>query len=128
MSGFATGAIHDGLEQRLGNTLRGVVCYDATTLESVLRDDVAALYTDEEVRVFVDNSIVHQLGQPDAERVFELGELESVTRTFEKSWVVRVSLALESKRGCLFSVERNGSVTRAAIDDCLAIIEERSNA
>mgnify|MGYP000678040711 CR=1 FL=1 len=127
MSGFATSEIHDGLEDRLGDALRGVVCYNATTLESVLREDVATLYTDEEIQEFVDNTIVHQLGQPDAEEVFELGHMESVTRTFEDSWVVRVPLVRESKRGCLFSDERDGSVTRAAIDDCLAVDEEQSN-
>lgn len=125
MADFATQSIHDALQERLDEALRGVVCYDGLEMEYALREDVAELYTDSDIRAFVDNSIVHQLGQPDAERVYELGRLEAVVRMFERSWVVRMSTGRDPKRGCLFSVERDRGVSMTAIEDCFDIVKQQ---
>lgn len=115
-------AIHTALADRLGTSLRGVIRYDGAAIDRSLRDDVAAQYSNEEIREFVDNSIVHQLGEREVEQLFRLGGLEAVVRVFERSWVVRV--ADGPKCGCLFSVERDNGVTMSAIEDGITIVEE----
>ena len=122
MSQIDAGPIHDTLADRLGTALRGVIRYDGETIDHTLRKDVAAEYTDSEIRAFVDNSIVHQLDTPTVEESFRLGGLEAMVRTFERSWVARV--ADGAKRGCLFSVERDDGVTMAAVDDGVEIVQD----
>ncbi|NHX36555.1 MULTISPECIES: hypothetical protein [Halolamina] len=122
MSELDAEPIHTALADRLGTALRGVIVYDGTGIDHSLRADVADQYTEEAVRSFVDNSIVHQLDAPTVEESFELGSLEAVVRTFERSWVVRV--ADGPKRGCLFSVERDEDVTMAAVEDGIEIVQD----
>ncbi|MFW5934556.1 MAG: hypothetical protein ACOCQL_01750 [Halolamina sp.] len=122
MSELAADPIHTALADRLGTALRGVIVYDGERVDDSLRADVADQYTDEEIRSFVDNSIVHQLDAPTVEESFRLGSLEAVVRTFERSWVTRV--ADGAKRGCLFSVERDANVSMAAVEDGIEIVRE----
>jgi hypothetical protein len=112
--------IHTALADRLGTSLREVIVYDGSTIDHSLREDVAEQYAEEEVRAFVDNSIVHQLDAPTIEGSFQLGSLEAVVRTFERSWVSRVTNG--TKSGCLFSVERDDDVTMAAVEDGIEIV------
>lgn len=121
MSDIDSETVHAALADRLGTSLRGVVRYDGAAIDHSLRDDVETQYTDVEIREFVDNSIVHQLGADEVEQLFRLGSLEAVVRVFERSWVVRI--ADGPKRGCLFSVERDDEVTMQAIEDGIAIVE-----
>lgn len=115
MSQADADTVHDALADRLGTALRGVIRYDGGTIDHALRDDVAAEYTESEIRAFVDNSIVHQLDSPTIEESFRLGSLEAVVRTFERSWVARIDTG--PKQGYLFSVERDEGVTMAAVED-----------
>ena len=123
MSDTDAEAIHAALADRLGTALRGVIRYDSGEIDHSLRDDVAGEYGDDEIRAFVDNTIVHQLDTPAVESSFRLGSLEAVVRTFERSWVVRV--ADGPKQGCLFSVERDRSATMAAVEDGIEIVQEQ---
>jgi hypothetical protein len=113
--------VHGVLADRIGTALRGVIMYDGEALDYTLREDVAAAYSESEIRAFVDNSIVHQLDTPSVEASFRLGGLEAVVRTFERSWVAQVPDA--PKSGCLFSVERESGVTMGAVADGVAIVE-----
>ena len=126
MSDTDAGAIHAALADRLGTALRGVIRYDGEALDYSLREDVAEAYGDDEIREFVDNNIVHQLDAPAVESSFRLGSLEAVVRTFERSWVARVPDG--PKKGCLFSVERDGSVTMAAVEDGIEIVTDELGA
>ncbi|KPN31162.1 hypothetical protein SY89_01905 [Halolamina pelagica] len=121
MSELAAEPIHTALADRLGTALRGVIVYDGKRIDESLRADVAAQYSESEIRSFVDNSIVHQLDAPTVEESFRLGSLEAVVRTFERSWVARV--ADGAKRGCLFSVERDDNVSMAAVEDGIDIVQ-----
>jgi hypothetical protein len=121
MGDIDAGTIHAALADRLGTALRGVIRYDSGEFDHSLREDVAAQYSDDEIRTLVDNTIVHQLDAPAVESSFRLGSLEAVVRTFERSWVVRV--ADGPKQGCLFSVERDRSVTMAAVEDGIEIVQ-----
>ncbi|MFW5911131.1 MAG: hypothetical protein ACOCQV_00175 [Halolamina sp.] len=120
MSEIGANALHAALSDRLGTALRGVVRYDGNAIDHALRDDVEASYDDEEIRTFVDSSIVHQLNAPAFEEAFRLGELEAVVRTFERSWVAQV--ADGAKQGCLFSVERRDASMRA-VEDGIEIVQ-----
>lgn len=122
MSDVDADPIHAALADRLGTAFRGVIRYDGEALDYSLREDVAREYSDDEIRQFVDNSIVHQLDAPAIESSFRLGSLEAVVRTFERSWVAQVPDG--PKRGCLFSVERDGSVSMAAVEDGIEIVRE----
>lgn len=121
MSEVDADGIHGALADRMGTALRGVIRYDGEALDYALREDVAAAYSETEIRQFVDNSIVHQLDTPTMEASFRLGGLEAVVRTFERSWVAQVPDA--PKGGCLFSVEREAGVTMAAVADGVEIVE-----
>lgn len=114
--------IHTALADRLGTALRGVVRYDGAEIDQSMRQDVAAQYPDDEVRSFVDNSIVHQIDAATVEQSFRLGTQEAVIRTFERSWVVQI--ADGHKRGCLFSVERDEDVSMVAVEDGIDIVQE----
>jgi hypothetical protein len=121
MSETDADAIHGALADRIGTALRGVIRYDGEALDYALREDVAAEYTETEIRRFVDNSIVHQLDTPSMEASFRLGGMEAIVRTFERSWVAQVPDG--HKAGCLFSVERGGEVTMAAVEDGVELVE-----
>lgn len=125
MPEFHTDAIHDELSERLGSSLRGVICYDSGAYDDRMREDVDALYSDAEVRAFVDDTIIDQLGEPDEQGLFHLGDLEASIRLFEQSWVVRVSTGCGTKRGCLFSVEREG-VTLGSLEECLMLVQSQT--
>lgn len=114
--------IHTALADRLGTALRSVIRYDAAELDYAMRQDVAAHYTEDEVRQFVDSSIVHQIDSQDVERPLRLGTQEAVVRTYERSWVVQVTDG--HKRGCLFSVERDEDVSVVAVEDGIDIVRE----
>lgn len=123
MPQLRTDEIHASISERLGESLRGVVCYDGGAYDYRLREDVRSLYSEAEIRAFVDDSIVDQLSEEDEAGLFYLGELEATIRVFEKSLVVRVSTANGIKRGCLFSVERD-STALGTLEDCLDIVQE----
>ena len=125
MPEFHTDAIHEALSERLGSSLRGVICYDGDAYDDRMRDDVAALYSEAEVRAFVDDTIIDQLGESDEQGLFYLGELEASIRLFEESWVIRVSAGYGTKRGCLFSVEREG-VTLSSLEECLKLVQTQT--
>jgi len=127
MATFRTAVVHEHLSDRLGDALRGVVCYDSGAYDSHLRGDVRSLYSEEEIRTFVDDSIVDQLSEEEEAGLFHLGELVANIRVFEESWVVRVATTSGVKRGCLFSVERE-STALGALEDCLDIVEEHAGA
>lgn len=120
--------IYDALSDRLGCDLRGVVRYDGRTVDSALRSDVRAEYTDAEIREFVDETIVRQLQRPRAEQVLKLGAIEAVVRVYEQAWVVRIPVGRSRKHGCLVSVERAGDVTLAALEAVIATVEAETAA
>lgn len=125
MPTFRTDSIQNGLVERLGESLRGVVCYDSGAYDYWLRADVDSLYSEDEIRAFVDDSIVDQLSEEEEAGLFYLGDLEATIRVFEESWVVRVSTESGGKRGCLFSVEREPAGLEA-LEDCLDIVQDRA--
>ena len=122
MSELQASELYDSLRPTVGAPLRGVIRYRGTTVDSELRADVRDSYTDEELRAFVDDSIVHQLSQPDGERALKLGKIEGVVRVYEDAWVFRMSLGRDLKRGCLISIDRDGDASLSVVEECDEVV------
>ena len=107
--------IWEDVSERVGDDLRVVTWYDAGTFETRMRDDVRAMYTADEDRTIVDDTIVTQLGFLDTENAYKSGTLGGIVRIFDDAWILSWIHDRSTKSGVVVSIQRNGET--ASMDD-----------
>lgn len=115
MTGGVVTKIWEDVSERVGDDLRVVTWYDAGTFETRMRDDIRAMYTADEDRAIVDDTIIKQLGFRDTKNAFKSGELDGVVRIFDEAWVLSWIHDRSTKSGVIVSIQRNGET--ASMDD-----------
>lgn len=99
------------INDEVGEDLRGVVRYEASTFETRLRDDVREQYTAVEECMLVDDTIVKQLGLRDTERKFKTGSLNAFVHVFDDAYILSCPDTLPKKSGFIVLIERDESTT-----------------
>lgn len=106
MSPEVASRLEQFFEQRTDGELRSIVTYDHDSVDVVyIRDDVAAQYTDTEVRNAVDSARIESLYAPIYERTFskDHGDLECLVNCFEH--VVEMNFALAAGVGAAVALD-----------------------
>lgn len=117
--------VWERVADRVGEDLRAVNRYTPTDFEAKMRPDVRALYTREEHRRIVDDTIIEQLSTPETERAFKAGELLAIVRTFEEAWIVLWSDGTGRKSGVNVSIQRDGErATMSDVEWCIEFLED----
>ena len=113
------------LHQKLGEDLRGVIRFDGTDREMVLRDDVREAYSAIEDRKVVDDAIISQLSAGDTQSTFKVGDLLGNVKIFEEAWVLQYPDSVPGKSGYIVSIQRTGGTASIAdIEACLQVLSE----
>ena len=117
--------VWDQIYDQVGEDLRVVVQYEATSTESIFRDDVKEKYDQKERQHIIDDTIVQQLNITDQEEEFHAGELESLVRVFESAWVLTWRKPSDIKAGFLISIQRDGYVaTMSDLEYCIQYLNK----
>jgi hypothetical protein len=115
--------VWDDLYDRLGDDLRTVVRYEASTSESKFRPDVREQYERAEREQIRNDTIVQQLGLAEQGSVFKTGELESLVRVFEDAWVLTWRDPSNVKAGFLVSIQRDRDATMNDVDETIRYLD-----
>ena len=116
--------VWDDLHARIGDDLRTVVQYDASSSRVKFRSDVREQYGQDERQRIRDDAIVQQLSVSDQESVFQVGDLRSLVRVFEEAWVLTWHEPSNTKAGFLISIQRDGdTATMDDVEDCIQYLD-----
>jgi hypothetical protein len=117
--------VWDALHERVGDDLRTVVRYDASSSAVKFRPDVRERYDLDERQQILDDAIVQQLSFSDQGSVFKTGDLKSFVRVFDEAWVLTWREPSNVKAGFLVSIQRDGEIaTMEDVEYCIQYLDE----
>lgn len=111
----AVDTIWNGVSERFGSDLRGIIRYESTRFETKMRGDIDDSYVKSDFQDIVDKTIVDQLMQKQRDESFRAGQLNGVIRVFDEAIILAWDDGLDSKSGVMISIDRNGN--HSSIDD-----------
>lgn len=98
-------ALWDRLHGEVGEDLRGVIRYDTTDKELVLRDNVREVYSDTEDRKVVNDAIINRLSSGGTQSTFKSGNFRGNVEIFDEAWVIQYPDYVPGKSGYIVSVQ-----------------------
>lgn len=112
MTSIPARRIWEPLHDRFGEDLRGVTRYEGTDYDAVMREDVRAMYADDDDQALVDETVVAQLGEDRIERILNVGPLVALVRVFDDAWLLSWPDPMGPKSGVIVFVDRESEVAR----------------
>ncbi|QIB75874.1 hypothetical protein GL213_02740 [Halogeometricum borinquense] len=111
--------------ERVGDDLRAVTQYEATSFATRMREDLRDVYDADDNQTIVDDTIVTLLSGRDSERTLETGEFRAFVRVFDDAWILTWVDGLPKKSGFLISIERDGeTATMNDVEWCIQYLDE----
>ncbi len=117
--------VWDAVSARVGDDLRTVVRYEATSFEVRMREDLRDEYSAADDQAVVDTTIIHQLSLAEAENEVRTDPLRGLIRVFDDTWMLSRPDSFTAKSGFIVSIQRDGETSSMAdVEWCIEYLDE----
>ena len=117
--------IWEDISERVGDDLRTVVRYEATSFEVRMRDDLRAKYSTDDDQAVVDTTIINQLSLAEADSGVRTEPLCALIRVFGDTWMLSRPDSPGAKSGVIVSIQRDSETTSLAdVEWCIEYLDD----